>query len=447
MKASAKTLCLLLPALLATFAGISPAAAGDTKARKDIPSIRPFDMEVNYNCELQGGCRRVQYNGTVSADGGQWVAAGVAGGGCTGGDIEVYQNGRNKDGTRWHGKPVQRADIACRHGSEKVRFFGYDHWDPEDRSVTLELQVCVKIVLGGRYCSDVKSTTVALPEPPPPPTPCPADSTVCDDEQAGMLTRSAAEWNDWRQANPDAEIKLRNVRFLGGKLLDLTGADLRDVDLTGADFVGWARKVNLTGADFRGADLTGAQLNDVDLTKADLRGANVKNANISGATLSGANLTGMDMTGLGIRELSLAGANLTEANFAQVDGTQTDLSGADLTRATFTGSSFLDGNFSKAKLSGADIRETTLFRANLAGADLTGADLLASLLMDADLTGANLTDTRFMVPGQTISAAELDGADLTDVNLAGSRISDEQLSSAKSIAGCRNHPPQCPAGR
>jgi hypothetical protein len=47
----------------------------------------------------------------------------------------------------------------------------------------------------------------------------------------------------------------------GGKCADLTGADLRSADLTGAD---------LTGADLRSADLTGANLTGADLRSADI---------------------------------------------------------------------------------------------------------------------------------------------------------------------------------
>jgi uncharacterized protein YjbI with pentapeptide repeats len=58
--------------------------------------------------------------------------------------------------------------------------------------------------------------------------------------------------------------------------VDLTGADLRGVDLSGVD---------LSGKDLRGVVLFGA-----DLTGADLRGAKWSSALLAGANLTGASL-------------------------------------------------------------------------------------------------------------------------------------------------------------
>ena len=121
---------------------------------------------------------------------------------------------------------------------------------------------------------------------------------------------------------------------------DLTGADLREAELTGA---------NLSGANLREAELTGANLRGADLTGADLCGAN----------LSGANLRGVDLRSANLREAELTGANLCVAN----------LSGADLRGANLTGADLRGAN-----LSGANLREAELTGANLRGADLTGAD-------------------------------------------------------------------------
>ena len=50
----------------------------------------------------------------------------------------------------------------------------------------------------------------------------------------------------------------------GGKMANLSGANLREADLSGA---------NLRGADLRGANLSGADLREADLSGANLSGA------------------------------------------------------------------------------------------------------------------------------------------------------------------------------
>ena len=80
----------------------------------------------------------------------------------------------------------------------------------------------------------------------------------------------------------------------GGEKADLSGADLRyinlsDADLSGANLRGAdLRYVNLSDADLSGADLRYINLSDADLSGANLRGADPRYANLSGANLSGA---------------------------------------------------------------------------------------------------------------------------------------------------------------
>ena len=75
----------------------------------------------------------------------------------------------------------------------------------------------------------------------------------------------------------------------------LTGADLRDANLTGA---------NLAGADLRDADLTGAILTRTILRSANLTDADLRNANLRGADLTGAFLTGAILPSTYIRNKS-----------------------------------------------------------------------------------------------------------------------------------------------
>jgi Pentapeptide repeats (8 copies) len=121
----------------------------------------------------------------------------------------------------------------------------------------------------------------------------------------------------------------------------LSGANLRDADLSGA---------NLSGADLRDAVLSGANLSGADLRDADLSGANLSGANLRDADLSGANL----------RDAVLSGANL---------------SGADLRDAVLRDAVLRDADLSGADLRDADLRDADLSGANLSGADLRGANL------------------------------------------------------------------------
>ena len=135
----------------------------------------------------------------------------------------------------------------------------------------------------------------------------------------------------------------------GGEKADLSGADLR-----------WA---NLSGADLREADLYRANLSGADLSGADLRVADLKGANLSGADLRWANLR------------------------------SADLSGADLYRANLSGADLRGADLRSADLSGADLRGVDLRGADLRSADLRGVDLRGADLRSADLSGADFSGT------------------------------------------------------
>ena len=108
------------------------------------------------------------------------------------------------------------------------------------------------------------------------------------------------------------------IKGKGGERANLSGANLRWADLSGAD---------LSEANLRWADLSVA-----DLSEANLRGADLRWANLSGANLSGANLRGADLSVADLRRADLRGADLSEAN----------LSGADLRGANPSGAKNVD---------------------------------------------------------------------------------------------------------
>jgi uncharacterized protein YjbI with pentapeptide repeats len=152
---------------------------------------------------------------------------------------------------------------------------------------------------------------------------------------------------------------------------NLSGADLRDVDLRDA----YLRDVDLRDAYLRDANLRGADLRDANLRGADLIGANLSGANLIGANLSGANLSDAYLRDANLRGANLIGANLSGAN----------LSGANLSGANLRGADLIGANLSGANLSGANLRGAHLSDADLRGANLRDADLIGANLRDADL--------------------------------------------------------------
>ena len=104
------------------------------------------------------------------------------------------------------------------------------------------------------------------------------------------------------------------------------------------------RKLDLRGADLKGANLGEADLEEANLRMADLKGANLRMANLRGAKLGGANLTQANL-----RTAILEGARLQSA---------------DCTNA----------NLTKAHLKNAIVDFCNFFGANLNSADLTNVD-------------------------------------------------------------------------
>jgi uncharacterized protein YjbI with pentapeptide repeats len=124
---------------------------------------------------------------------------------------------------------------------------------------------------------------------------------------------------------------------------------------------------------FSGADLSGANLTDAadDLSGADLRFADLSGANLSCfrsegsrtiltfdagqrcSDLSGANLIGADLSGAILQDADLSSANLSDA----------DLSGAHLSLADLSDAYLSDANLTDADLNGAHLSDANLHSA------------------------------------------------------------------------------------
>ena len=137
---------------------------------------------------------------------------------------------------------------------------------------------------------------------------------------------------------------------------DLTGAtifrptvytdlrsDLADAPrFSGANMTGVRVMANLSGADFRGANLTGADFSPLEArpgqgTITSLMRNVLKSCDFSGAALKGANFDRADLTFARFVGADLAGANLAKTDLSKVDLTGADLTGADLTDADLYG--------------------------------------------------------------------------------------------------------------
>jgi uncharacterized protein YjbI with pentapeptide repeats len=247
-------------------------------------------------------------------------------------------------------------------------------------------------------------------------------------EHLALLQQGTAIWNDWRTRNP-------------GSLPDLSGADLRQANLSPVELSG----ADLHGANLRGADLREANLIDADLREADLSGANLNEADLSRANLGSAslweahlfrvNLTNADLINADLGQAYLSQANLTNADLGQTILIGTNLCKADLSRADLSGARLEEANLygtnlSGANLSGTNLSEAHLIKANLSGANLSGADLSGTNLSEAHLIRANLSKANLdgaNLRGANLSGADLSGANLNRTQLIGTDISHADL--------------------
>ncbi len=231
-------------------------------------------------------------------------------------------------------------------------------------------------------------------------------------EHLSLLTRSVANWNQWRRDNTDIQP-------------DLVKADLRGADLTEARLA----RANLRGADLTGATLVKADLREADLTETRLAKANLRGADFTGTTLVKATIREADLTETKLNEAHLRWAHLRGAHLTRATLVKADLREADLTEA----------RLDEVHLRWADLRGADLSRAHLSEADLSGADLGKAHLHGAHLRGANL---RWADLRETdLRRADLTEADLTEANLAGATLEQSSLVNTTctraNFTGCR----------
>ena len=159
--------------------------------------------------------------------------------------------------------------------------------------------------------------------------------------------RYGAEWNfEWDSYG----------RFVPVELEEIPARNLRNVDLSAADFRGsYIYPVDLTGANLSRSDLRGAILLDAVLDKASLHHSDLRDASLDGARL---------------RRADLHMARMDRSTVTNADLRKADLGRAKLKRAVFTRS-----DLRQAKLQKAHFDRTQLAWSDLRGTDLADIQL------------------------------------------------------------------------
>jgi uncharacterized protein YjbI with pentapeptide repeats len=139
----------------------------------------------------------------------------------------------------------------------------------------------------------------------------------CDLDQYDMLKRCSkekdmTEWNEWRENNPKADIRLEGAQLSGCYLakVHLLSERLTDEARNELNFQGevYLKGSNLAGANLTGAQLKHAHLDGVCLRGADLHWAHLERADLIGTNLESANLLDAHLEGAYFEASCLQGA-------------------------------------------------------------------------------------------------------------------------------------------
>ena len=190
------------------------------------------------------------------------------------------------------------------------------------------------------------------------------------------------------------------------------------------------KQANLTGANLKGIDLTDANLSNAHLIEADLSDALLINANLGGADFTNACLLRAFLTSAELGRAILTKADLTDATLsgAKVRDAvlrETILNGATLEKADLTDAFLQEAKLIKTNLGNAILKNADLNTADLREADLTDADLGKADLTESNLTRANLNSAD--LSGVTLKNVKLKCANLTHTNLQGTYFEPENF--------------------
>ena len=237
--------------------------------------------------------------------------------------------------------------------------------------------------------------------------------------------------------------------------MDLSFADLKAIDLTGASFERGVLnsatfdQSTLADADFTDAEITGLNLNratekgfiDLQLytTKSwqegMLQGVKFTNNDLTFWDFSVSDLTGADFSGSLVADASFFSSTLTKE---QLYSTKSyldkllegiDLGTQDLTGWDFSGQDLQRALFDSADFTNANLSNTNLRLANLADATVTGANFTGARVNGALLAGVALTKEQFYAT-QSYLTKDLSEVALLENDLTGWDFSAQNLSRA-----------------
>lgn len=195
--------------------------------------------------------------------------------------------------------------------------------------------------------------------------------------------------------------------------LDLTKADLHDVDLTNVNF----NSSKLTDASFLYADLTFTNFTDSNITGAWFYHSNLTPDQLSStASYKSHDLSGMllyvDFSGF-----NFEGQNLCHASFGDADFSNANFNNANLTNAAFNNANLSNAVLTNANLTNAIIAQTT----DLTNADMTEAKLNGAVFIESNLTPKQLCSTA------SYKSYDLSGISLTNCDLRGCILNGQNL--------------------
>ena len=204
------------------------------------------------------------------------------------------------------------------------------------------------------------------------------------------------------------------------------GVQLVEMDLSFADL----KAIDLTGASFESGVLNNATFDQSTLADAVFFDAEIQGVNLNRATENGfIDFQFYDTKSW--QEGNLQGVKLTNNDLTFWDFSVSDLSGADFTGSLIAEASFFSSTLTKEQLYSTKSYQDKLLEGvdlgahDMTGWDFTGQDLQRALFDSADFTNANLSNTNLRlanladstVTGASFTGARVNGAILADVAL------------------------------
>lgn len=151
-----------------------------------------------------------------------------------------------------------------------------------------------------------------------------------------------------------ARIKGKSVLFVN---IGFAGANFRDAEVANLRIVG---ESTLKGADFTRANLTGSNLRDLDMEGACFEQAALDGCEMSDSNMSGARLRGASAVHALFMRTNFEAADLSNANFLEAMLNKARLVNANLRGSNFYGAEFLGVTVGDTRFEDANLKQTKL---------------------------------------------------------------------------------------